>query len=509
MITFRRFRSFATVVGPVLAFAAGAADAIAQETIAIVGSTVIDGNGGDPLPDATVIIVGRRIAAVGPRSTTAVPDGARVIDASGRFMTPGFVDTNVHTSLYGAGFGKHRKENAVFYWERGAEIALEAAQMHLKHGVTHVRDSYGQLPQLIEVRDAIAAGDVIGPRMQVAGNIVGWGGAFSITFALIPDTDLSLWEEQFSDHLAQGAGEDLLDMYPEELRVAINDYLDKGVDFVKYGGTSHWAFPTLISFSPEAQRVIVEETHRRGLVVETHATNPEGLRLAVEAGIDLIQHPEVIAGREYSDELVAQIRERGVICSMLVNTLTGEAWQKHLADKAAAEQRLAAQAEIAEWGRLRRPITREKTSFERRRERNALGEGTEVRRRNAQKLIEGGCTVTLGTDNFPAAAPQFLREPKPIWQDPGIGTLIAIEGLVELGMSPSEAIVAATRNGALAARGLDDFGTIEAGKFADLLLLEANPLEDITNIRRQVMVMKEGVIIDVTSLPTKPVMFVR
>ena len=260
------------------------------------------------------------------------------------------MDTNVHTSLYGAGFGKHRKENAVFYWARGAEIALEAAQMHLKHGVTHLRDSYGQLPQLIEVRDAIAEGREIGPRMQVAGNIVGWGGAFSVTFSLIADSDLSLWEEQFSDHLAQGAGEDLMDMYPEELRVAINDYLDKGVDFVKYGGSSHWSYPTMIGFSPEAQRVIVEETHRRGLVAETHATNPESLRLAVEAGIDLIQHPEVLAGRPYSVELLTQIRERGVICSMLVNTITGAAWEQHLADVAAAEQRLANEGKAAEWG---------------------------------------------------------------------------------------------------------------------------------------------------------------
>lgn len=482
---------------------------VAQETIAIVGATVIDGNGGAPLPDATVVIESARIAAVGPSGSTAVPDGARIIDGAGKFLTPGFVDTNVHTSLYGAGFGKHRKENAVFYWERGAEIALEAAQMHLKHGVTHVRDSYGQLPQLIEVRDAIAAGREVGPRMQVAGNIVGWGGAFSVTFSLIADSDLSLWEEQFSDHLAQGAGEDLMDMYPEELRVAINDYLDKGVDFVKYGGSSHWSYPTMIGFSPEAQRVIVEETHRRGLVAETHATNPESLRLAVEAGIDLIQHPEVLAGRPYSEELLTQIRERGVICSMLVNTITGAAWEQHLADVAAAEQRLASEGKSAEWGRLRRPVEREKTSFELRRERNALGHGNAMRRQNAKSLIDAGCIVTLGTDNFPAADIQFLREPKPIWQEPGIGTLMAIEGLVELGMTPSDAIVAGTRNGAIAARGLDDFGTIEAGKFADLVLLDANPLEDIQNIRRQSMVMKEGKVIDVDALPTSPVMFGR
>ena len=222
----------------------------------------------------------------------------------------------------------------------------------------------------------------------------------------------------------------------------------------------------------------------------------------MEAGIDLIQHPELLAGRPYSEALLTQIRERGVICSMLVNTITGAAWEQHLADVAAAEARLAdvaaAEARLAgegraaEWGHLRRPVTREKTSFERRRERTALGHDNAMRRQNAKSLIDAGCIVTLGTDNFPAADIQFLREPKPIWQEPGIGTLMAIEGLVELGMTPSEAIVAGTRNGAFAARGLDDFGTIEVGKFADLVLLDANPLDDIRNIRRQAMVMKEG-----------------
>lgn len=481
--------------------------AVAQTT-AIVGATVIDGNGGAPIPDAAVVIEGSRITAVGPAGEIEVPGGATVIDGTGKFMTPGFIDTNVHISLYGGG-AKDRKETSVHYRLAGLDLTLEAAQMHLKFGVTHIRDSYGALPELKQVRDAIAAGTDVGPRLQVAGNIVGWGGPYSITFALIAENDLSLYEQQFSDRVAQGTGEELMDMYPEELRVAISEYLDKGVDFLKYGGTSHWSYPTLIGFSPAAQSVIVEETHKRGLFAETHSTNPEGLRLSVEAGIDLIQHPEVLAGREMSDALVAQIREREIVCSMLTNTITGQAWQQHLERKAAAEERLAAPADPDEWGRLRRPVEREKTSFDIRRERNELGHGTDMRRLNAEKLIEGGCIVTVGTDNYAGVAPEFARSPKPIWQEPGVGTLIAIEGLVELGMTPAEALVAATRNGAIASQGLDDFGTIEVGKFADLLLLDANPLDDISNIRRQSLVMKEGVVIDVGGLPTRPVMFRR
>ena len=130
-------------------------------------------------------------------------------------------------------------------------------------------------------------------------------------------------------------------------------------------------------------------------------------------------------------------------------------------------------------------------------------------RLNATKMIEGGCIVTLGTDNNPAADLQFTRAPKPIWGEPGIGTLLAIEGLVELGMSPGDAIVSATKNGAIAAGQLDEFGTIEVGKLADLLVLDASPLQDIKNIRRQSVVMAAGKIIDVAALPTDPVYFLQ
>jgi imidazolonepropionase-like amidohydrolase len=473
---------------------------------AIVGGTVIDGNGGAPLADATVLLRGNRIEKIGPRASVSVPAGAQVINAAGKFVTPGFVDTNVHISLYGGG-AKDRKETAVRYQHDAAALTLEAAQMQLRYGITTVRDSYGALLPLIKVRDAIAKGEAIGPRLLAAGNIVGWGGPYSVSFAQINERDLSLYEEQFTDSITLGSGEDLMSMYPEELRVAINKYLDHGPNFIKYGGTSHWSFPTMIGFSPEAQRVIVEETHKRGLVAETHATSPEGLRLAVEAGIDLIQHPEVLDDREYSDALVKQIIDRKVICSMLVNTFTGEAWQKHLKDSEAARKRMEERkAQAAEWD-LKRTVQREKTSAEKRREQQELGAGVASRRRNAEKLIRSGCITTLGTDNYAGSAPEYVRNPKPIWQEPGIGTLMAIEGLVELGMTPSQALVAATKNGAIASKGLNEFGTLEAGKIADILVLDADPLADIKNIRKLSVLIRDGKVIDRAKLPTTPVMY--
>ena len=130
----------------------------------------------------------------------------------------------------------------------------------------------------------------------------------------------------------------------------------------------------------------------------------------------------------------------------------------------------------------------------------------QMRRRNAQKLIAAGAVVTVGTDNYWAAAPELSRSPKVDAQSHGVGTILAIEGLVELGMTPAQAIVAATRNGAIASRGLNEFGTLEAGKRADLLILDANPLADITNLRTLSVVMRDGRIIDRDTLPTERVL---
>ncbi len=466
-------------------------------TLAIVGGTVIDGNGGAPVSDATVIVSGGTITAIGPRGSTQVPAGATVVDAKGKFLVPGLIDTNVHLSLYGG--VADRYETLAKYHSRQREIVLEAAQLQLKHGVTTVRDSYGVLPPLVAVRDEIAAGKAIGARILAAGNIVGWGGPYSVSFSLIREQALTLFQEQMNDEISQGAGEDLVDLTPDELRKAIRAYLDKGPDFIKYGGTAHFARPAFIGFSPEAQRVIVEEAHARGRSAETHATTADGLRLSVEAGIDLIQHPELLGNRELPETLVRKIVERKIICSMLVSTITGDAWQRHVKDRdEAARKRAEAEKKSA--------TQRARTSAEDRLRATEDGVDLQMRRKNAQTLIKAGAVVTIGTDNYWAAAPEFSRAPKVETQNHGTGSILAIEGLVELGMSPAQAIVAATKNGAIASRGLDRFGTIETGKLADLLVLDANPIDDIRNLRKLSVLVRDGRVIDRERLPEKRVL---
>ena len=486
---------------------------------AVVGATLIDGNGGTPVTDAVVVITGNRITAVGTRASTPVPKGAKVIDGAGKWLVPGFIDTNVHVSLYGG------LESMARYEDRFTDIAIEGAQLELKFGFTSVRDSYGMLKPLKEAREKINRGEAVGARLTFAGNIVGWGGPWSYTFTGTRQDNLSLFQEQMNDAVAANGGEALMNMTPAELRVAINKYLDQGVDFVKYGGTSHAFFPAMIGFSEAAQKALVEEVHKRGKVAETHSTSPEGLRLSVEAGVDLIQHPEHTDAM-IPPELMKQIVDRGVICSMLENTITGKAWtdfQRRLKSKADSATRAdsvkrADSAKVATKGDTLksfmdstiadllkfRPI-RPKTAVEL--AADSSNNRTIYARKNAEALIKAGCITTVSTDNYRASAPEFTKQPRAENQQPGTGSVISLEGLVELGMTPMQAITAATKNGALAMRMQDQIGTIETGKLADLLLLGGDPLADIHNVRKLALVMQGGVVVDHARLPLKPIFY--
>lgn len=469
-------------------FAAAAEQA---SPLLITNITLIDGTGAGPQPHMNLRIESGHLVEIA--RTPAKPiAGDLKIDGTGKFLVPGFFDNNAHLTVYGQ---PARRDTSAKYGDRNEELALEFAQRTLKAGVTTLVDSYGVLPPSIVVRDRINRGEAVGSRLLLAGNILGWGGPFSITFSLTKDADLSLFEEKWNDLLAQGMGEDLADMTPDELRAAMNGYIDKGVDVIKYGGTSHFMRPSLIGFSPRQQTVIVAEAHKRGKPVQTHATSSEGLRLAVEAGIDLIQHPEMMS-RDLPDDLIQLIVSKRTFCGMRANLITGDAWRHHQAQRADAEARIAKMP----------PAT---TSAEKWRRIDMLQDTFDIQRRNAIRLIAAGCKVTPATDSYLGDAPEFRRVVKTEELEPGSGTVLAIEGFVELGMTPLQAIVAATANGAGAAFRSRDLGTIEKGKMADLVLLEADPLADIHNIEKISAVVAQGRVVDLGSLPEHPIFFTK
>lgn len=464
--------------------------------LAIVGATLVDGTGGDPIPDAAVVVEGSRIVAVGPSDGVEVPADARVLDGRGRYLLPGFVDANVHLTPF------YSLEELLYYRGRYEDIAIEAGQQMLRAGVTTLRDSYGMLAPLLAVRDAFARGDVVGPRLLVAGNIVGWGGLGSATVDLRGPSYLSPYDaeqaisfrtsyalERLQDAMVQGVGEELIDMSPDELRVAINAYLDKGVDFVKLGTTTHNLTPAHILFSQRAQDAMVEEIHGRGKRVDVHATSPEGLRMSLLAGVDLVQHPE-INDRPLSDELLELFVESGAVGAMNVNFWTGRVWQEYLAEKEAIE-------------RTEKVPDRPPTGLERRL--RGYRDAVAWWRENAIRLIRAGVVVATASDGLTLPPPATLRGDEPynttFYHAPGSETMDSIEGLVEVGMTPMEALVAATRNGAIASGQLDEYGTVEPGKSADLVLLDADPLADIRNVRTVSTVVARGRVVDRDALP--------
>jgi imidazolonepropionase-like amidohydrolase len=467
--------------------------------IAFVGATLIDGNGGVPLANSAVVVKGGRIVAVGTRDSVTIPSDSTQFDVSGKYLLPGFIDTNVHIAPI------FNPEELARSFDRASDIAIETAQVMLTYGVTTMRDSYGMLTPLLKARDAMASGDAIGPRVLVAGNIVGWGGPGSFTFGspgtFTFDTGSGMFEsrpsyflEKMQDEFTHGTGEELLAMEPDELREAMQAYLSKGVDFIKYGGTSHGFWPSAILFSPRAQEVIVEETHRCGKVVDTHSTSPEGVRISLLAGVDLVQHPEFL-DVPMSDEIVALHVEKDVVCSMNVNYWSGRRWDEY---QERMEKERAQRAEMPQ---------RRQTAFERIRERHS--HWVEWGRANAKKLIAAGCRVSTASDSLTLQPPDFTRgdeEYHSIWH-PGDATLISIEGLVDVGLTPLEALTCATKHGAEASRALDDYGTVEAGKSADLLVLDADPVENIRNIRTLSTVLARGTIVGTDRLPMNPVYY--
>jgi imidazolonepropionase-like amidohydrolase len=232
------------------------------------------------------------------------------------------------------------------------------------------------------------------------------------------------FDELAMDYIAQGSGEELLEMSPDELRVAINNTLDKGPTS---SNTAASHTNSLITFSPRQQQALVEEVHKRGKFAEVHSTNPEPLRLSVEAGIDVIQHPEVHSV-PIPDDLVKLIVDRKVMCSILSNGITGKPWADYQKGRVRAD---SARADSVRTDTMRaRRVA--KTGWEIQRDKGATRMA--VRRGNAEKLIKGGCITTPSTDTYLSGAPEFSRVPRSdLHMMPGTATLAAIEGLVGSG----------------------------------------------------------------------------
>ncbi len=461
--------ALAPLLGAALATAA-LAPAAAAQTVAITGGTVIDGTGAAPIENGVVVFTDGRITAAGPAGSTAVPAAATTIDAGGRYVIPGLMDGNLHLFL------NLDLETLILHEHRLHEIILEAAQIALKTGQTTVFDTWGPRAALAQARDMINAGEAPGSRIYIAGNIIGFSGPLGPDFRESHAPYVSqAFVKRINDTWEEDTGRELLWMTPDSVADVIRNYTTLGMDFLKYGASGHVDM-NLISFSERVQRVIVEEGHRAGMTVQTHTTSVESFDMAIEAGVDIITHcgisgPEIPIPMESIRKMV----DRGIACSVLPITA----------------RRMAALEEHNPTGTL--------TPY------------MKIGAINRRNMIEAGAKLLMSTDAG-IENPVLLAESPMLASDTvdsrvklGEGHFNALVGLEELGMDPMEILKSATSNIASAYRVDDEIGTLQPGRWADIVILDENPLESAYNYRTIHMVIKEGRKVDLDALPVAPI----
>ncbi len=421
--------SLATIVSLSLLLAAGAAGA--QEKItAIRAGKLIDGTGAAPVSNAVILVQGKRILAAG--AGLPVPPGAEVIDLGNRTVLPGFTDMHTHITSEDPGPRALERMSS-----SGADFALVGAvnaRNMLLAGFTTVRDLGAYEYADLALKRAVERGLFPGPRMFVATiPISATGGHGDPTNGLSPFVE---WNTPSG--VANGV---------EAVRAKVRELVKYGADQIKFmatGGTlSRGDKPTAQHYSEEEMRGIIEEAHRLGVKVATHAHGNEGIKTAVRAGVDSIEH-----GIYLDEEACQMMIQHG---TYLVPTL----WIVDAFDARYKEWRLPPWA-----------VEKIQTSA-----------FIPTAKKSADLAIRMGVKIALGTDAGVGEHALSAKE---------------FTAYVHHGMKPMDAILAGTLNAARLLGREKDLGTIEAGKFADIVAVEGNPLENIQVLESVRFVMKEG-----------------
>jgi imidazolonepropionase-like amidohydrolase len=434
--------------------------------LVVVGGTIIDGTGGPPLTDEVILIEGGKITAIARSGQISIPKKASRIDASGKFVIPGFIDGNVHFT-----FGTS-VEYLARYEGHFEDLIEESAQVALKAGVTTAFDTWGPLQPLINVRDKINRGETIGSRMFVAGNIIGFSGPLGRDFN--PDSSASnMFKKRINALWEENVGPELGFLRPDEVGLEIRKYTSRGPDFLKYGSSGH-SDDRILLFSEEAQHAIVEAGHRSDLTVQCHTTNVESVRIAVAAGVDILTHANITENEPLPETTITMIKDKRISCGILPDTKERyEASLKRHADDPLAKRSL------------------------------------DSRNLNIAHFLEAGIPIMMTTDAgiwSPEVVAEMPAEAKADRLDTlGKGHFIWCRAMAEKGMKPMDILLCATRNVARAYNKLDQFGTLEKGKAADLVILNGNPLDNIGNLETIFLVMKEGRVVERDKLPLKKV----
>jgi len=385
-------------------------------TYAMTGATIVDGTGRAAIADGVIVVRDGRIADVGPRTAVTVPPGVPTVDVDGKTIVPGLWDMHTHVTQ------------------------IEWAPAYLAAGVTTVRDMGNEFEFVVPLRDAIASGRALGPRILAAGLIDGGGpNAFGVEYAATP----------------------------EEARQAVAKYHDAGFQQIK--------IYSLVT--PAIVEAICAEAHRLGLTVTGHVPNGMTIEQAAAAGMDHVAHLP-IRGEASSDEVkktIAFLKDHQTVIDPT------QSWNE-LLGHAAGTPISTFQPGIS---KIPAPLNRVFSNA------GAAGIDAATARTRLERslrivkaLHDAGVPIVAGTDEGV----------------PGHSVHREIELYVEAGLTPMEALQAATIVPARAMKMDAEVGTIERGKRADLVVLNANPLDGIRNIRSVRWTIRDGRVYDSPAL---------
>jgi len=427
-------------------FAASASGA----PIAIVGGMLIDGNGGPPVHDAVVLIEGNKITGVGTRGSVAIPNGAKIINANGMSVMPGLFDLHVHLLIMGHGiydeyFPRYRARLR-------NEIMPASAKELLMHGVTSVRDMGANLEDILAVKDRINRNEIPGPRMFVCG----------------PFLQKTLPALAFHYNMKLQSDFRWTVDNPDDARAKVQKLLAAGVDFIKVIQAKE--------LSNDELNAIITEAHKAGKIVATHGMDEDEIRKVVNAGADTIEHTGLApGGLPYSDDIVRLLIEKGtwVVPTGIV------IWRYKLASDF-PEGRYNQEVEsdfprdvVDDMEKSNKYFT----GLAYFGDAPAWIHSAPVR---WKQLINSGARVVVGTDS---GTPMNFHVDS-TWREMLL--------LHQNGMTPLQAITAATKQPAMVMKQDHLLGTIEPGKLADVIVVNGNVLEDLSNLRDVEHVIKDG-----------------
>ncbi len=403
--------------------------------VAIRAGTLIDGTGGSPVRNAVIVIRGDRIEAVGP--SVRVPAGARVIDLSRYTVLPGFIDAHVHLASRPLGVGDFVHRGVTDDEGDDALWGAADARATLLAGFTTVRDVGSSSFANVALTRAIDAGRVPGPRMVVAGHLIGISGGHCDLDGLAPGV---VPERGPLEGIAAGA---------DQVREAVRLQVKYGATVIKICATggvlSQGDQIGAQQMTEDEMRAAVETAQMLGRRVAAHAHGNAGIKAAIRAGVTSIEH-----GSFLDDEAVRMMVEHG---TWLVPTLFA-GWSVGSPEASAHLPAWMAEKGRAAWEAMQRSI---------------------------RLAVQGGVKIALGTDAGVDPHGQNARE---------------FELLVTVGgMSPMQAIQAGTMNGATLLGMEHDVGSVETGKFADLVAVGGDPLADIKTLQHPAFVMKGGEVV--------------